>query len=107
MRMGERVTAARPMNEPTSMWSGPIGVRRPVQRGAAVHGHGVGADPLDARAEGGEEVREVLHVRLARGVAEHRGALAATAAMSAFSVPVTLGSSRKIVGAAQLGASSR
>jgi hypothetical protein len=40
-----------------------------------VHGHGVGADPVDPRAERDEEVGEVLHVRLARGVAEDGGAL--------------------------------
>jgi hypothetical protein len=47
-------------------------VRGPVERRAAVHGHGVGADPVDPRAERDEEVGEVLHVRLARGVAEDR-----------------------------------
>ena len=62
----------------------------------AVHGEGVGADALDARAERHEELAEVLHVRLAGGALRRMVVpLAATAAISAFSVAVTLGSSRK------------
>ena len=38
-------------------------------------GERVRADALDAGAHGDEELREVLHVRLAGGVAEHRRAL--------------------------------
>src|SRR5262249_42436035 len=35
-----------------------------------VNGHGVCSDPIDVRAEGAEEVREVLDVRLAGGIAK-------------------------------------
>ncbi len=38
----------------------------------AVDGDGVGSDPIDSRAQRAEKVREVLHVRLARGIAKDR-----------------------------------
>ena len=75
MRSGERVTAARPMSEPTSMWSGPIAMGGGVQRRRSVHHHGVGADAVDLRAQRDEEMREVLHVRLGGGVAQRRRAV--------------------------------
>ncbi len=40
-----------------------------AQRGLPVHHHGVGADALDARPERDQEMREILHMRLGRGVA--------------------------------------
>ena len=39
-----------------------------------VHDHHVRADPLDARAHLQQQAREVLHVRLGRGVVDHRRA---------------------------------
>jgi hypothetical protein len=73
-RSSERVTAASPMNEPTDA------VRGAAERRAAVDGELVGADPLDLRSQRHEEVREVLHVRLAgcvaqdgRALRQHRG----------------------------------
>ena len=61
-----------------------------------LHDHRVGADAVDARAERHEELREVLDVRLGGGIAQRWSSPAATtAAISAFSVAVTLGSSRK------------
>ena len=54
----------------------------------------VRADALDARAERDEEAAEVLDVGLAGGVAEHGLPSASTAAMIAFSVPITDASSR-------------
>ena len=45
-------------------------VRRAVKRPGAVDGDRVRADPLDRRAHRDEKLGEVLHVRLARGVAE-------------------------------------
>ncbi len=50
---------------------GPDAVGAAAQRRAAVDGHRVGADALDAGAERDEEVGEILHVRLGGGVAQH------------------------------------
>jgi hypothetical protein len=55
----------------------------------------VGANAIYSGAQRDEEVRQVLHVRLARRVRRMVFPFAATAATSAFSVAVTLGSSRK------------
>ena len=54
------------------------------------------ADALDLRAQRDEEAAEILDMRLAGGVLETNvSPCASTAAMIAFSVPVTLASSRK------------
>src|SRR5688572_12825524 len=50
-------------------------VGAPAKGPAAVDGDGVGADALDARAHGDEELGQILHVRFTRRVAEHRDAL--------------------------------
>ena len=47
-------------------------VRGAAEALRALDGHVVGADAVDARTERDEEVREVLHVRLARRVAKDR-----------------------------------
>ena len=52
----------------------PDAVRAATDRLPAVDGDGVRADPIDLRAERAEEMREVLHVRLAGGVAKDRRA---------------------------------
>ena len=57
----------------------------------------VRADAVDLGAERYEKAAEILHVRLAGGVLERRLPSASTAAMTAFSVPVTLASSRNNV----------
>ena len=67
-----------------------------AERPAALDGVAVGADALDLRAHRHQEAGEVLDVGLARSVAQNGRPLAITAAISAFSVPVTLGSSRNM-----------
>jgi hypothetical protein len=57
-----------------------------------VQGDGVGPDPFDVGAEGDEEMGKLLDVRLGIRIVVPS---APTAAIKAFSVPVTLGSSRK------------
>ena len=56
------------------MWSGRHGVLAAAELGDAVDLHHVGADALDRRAHLVEHAREVLHVRLAGGVADDRRA---------------------------------
>ncbi len=51
----------------------PVG--RTLQRQAAVNDHGVGADALDARAHGDQEMREILYMRLGGAVAQDGEAL--------------------------------
>src|SRR2546430_2764817 len=46
-------------------------MRRRFQRAAALDREGVGADAVYACAHGDEKPRQILHVRLRRGVAEH------------------------------------
>ena len=53
------------------MWSGETACSQPPQRAHAVHVHDVRADALDRRAHLVEHAREVLHVRLGGGVADH------------------------------------
>jgi hypothetical protein len=65
-----------------------------AERRAAVDGELVRADPLDLRPECDQEVRQILHVRLAGRVAQDGRAARQHRAAIAFSVPVTLGSSR-------------
>ena len=63
------------------------GAAEPVD---ALHPHDVGADPVDVGAHGLQEPGQVLHVRLAGRVQDHRLAVASVAAaISAFSVAVT------------------
>ena len=57
---------------PTSMWSVPIRHSPPRSDSTPSDAEDVRLDPLDVRAERDEEAAEVLHVRLARGVADHR-----------------------------------
>ena len=52
---------------------GPDAMRRAAELAAAVDRDLVRADAVDLGAERDEEMTEILHVRLARGVAEHRG----------------------------------
>ena len=96
------VTAARPMKLPTSMCSGrdpPLAAARALD---ALDAQDVRADALDPRAERDEEAAEILDVRLAGGVADDRLARGdGRAAMTAFSVAITLASSRKIARAAE------
>ena len=75
MRSGERVTAASPIKEPTSIWSGSMRIAGAAKRRRAVHDDGVGADALDLGAERDQEMREVLHMRLGGGVAQIGGAV--------------------------------
>ena len=79
------------------MCSGPIRWSPPVSSSTPVDPEHVRADALDLGAERDEEAAEILDVRLAGGVHEHVSPSArATAAMIAFSVPITLASSRKM-----------
>ena len=66
------VTAARPMKLPTSMCSGAIAHSPPLQLLDAVDPEDVRLDALDLGAERDEEAAEILHVRLAGGVADRR-----------------------------------
>ena len=96
MRISDPVTAARPMNEPTSMWSGPMRCVAPPSVPAALDRQLVRANAVDLRAQRDEKMTEILDVRLARGVPEDRRARWPRPRPSAaFSVAVTLGSSRK------------
>jgi hypothetical protein len=61
----------------------------------ALDGQHVGSDARDPRAHRVQQAAEVLHVRLRGRVAQLGRPRARTAAMMAFSVPVTDGSSRK------------
>jgi hypothetical protein len=88
------VTAASPMNEPVSMWSAPMRKRVPPSSSHPVDLEHVRARSL-IRAHRVQEPAQILDVRLGGGVPDARPALANTAAMMAFSVPVTDGSSRK------------
>ena len=70
------VTAARPMKlaDLDVLGADPVlAAAEPVDALDAQH---VRADPLDLRAERDEEAAEILHVRLAGGVADHGLALA-------------------------------
>ena len=69
------VAAARPTKLATSMWSGPDPVLGPAELAHALDVEDVRADPVDPGAERDEEAAEVLDVRLACGVPEHRLAL--------------------------------
>src|SRR5215207_9421111 len=51
---------------------GPDAMRATPDRPTAVNGDRIGSDPIDLRAEGAEEMREVLDVRLAGRVAQDR-----------------------------------
>ena len=94
--MSPPVTAARPMKLATSMCSGAIRYSPPPSRSTPSMRSTFELDALDPRAERDEEAAEVLDVRLAGGVPDHRLARRrATAAMTAFSVAITLASSRK------------
>ena len=96
------VIAASPMNDATSMWSGPMRHSPPRSDSTPLDAQHVRLDALDLGAERDEEAAEVLHVRLARRVADHGLARASsTAAMTVFSVAMTLASSRKTCVAAQ------
>ena len=92
------VIAARPMNEPTSMWSGPMRYRAAVQPVDRRRSISVLVPMPSIRAPRvHQEPGQVLHVGLAGGV-QHAPCCpgARTAAIIAFSVAVTLASSRKI-----------
>ena len=78
------------------MWSGADPPLAAGERVDAVDAEHVRLDPLDLGPERDEEAAEILDVRLAGGVADHRLAGRETAAMIAFSVAITLASSRKI-----------
>jgi hypothetical protein len=96
MRSSDRVTGGQPDERADLDVIRADAVTRAVEWRAAVHGHLVRPDALDRAPHGVEEVREVLHVRLGCGVAAAPVVpRASTAAAIAFSVPVTLGSSRK------------
>ena len=69
------VAAARPMKLPTSMCSGRDAPVAAVQLGDALDAEHVRLDPLDLGAERDEEAAEILDVRLAGGVPDHRLAL--------------------------------
>jgi hypothetical protein len=88
------VTAASPISEPTSIWSGPIRWRQPESGAPPWMVMVLVPMPSIVGAHGGQEPRQVLHMRLRGAVAQDRRALGATAAQSAFSVAVTEGSSR-------------
>ena len=75
---------------------GPDRVLAAAQPLDAVDVQHVRADAVDPRAQLDEEAAEVLHVRLAGGVEIIVSPGASTAAMTAFSVAITLASSRKI-----------
>ena len=66
------VTAARPMKLPTSMCSGPIRHVAAAEALDAADAEQVRGDPVDLRAERDEEAAEILDVRLAGGVRDHR-----------------------------------
>ena len=55
-----------------SMWSGPIVYSAPCSESTPCDPQHVRLDAFDLRAERDEEAAEVLHVRLAGGVAENR-----------------------------------
>ena len=69
------VTAARPMKLPISMWSARTRCRRATELAAPVDVQEVRADPLDVRAHRLQELAQLLHVRLARGVHDRRSPL--------------------------------
>ena len=66
------VTAARPMKRRHLDVVGADPPLASAQRLDALDAEDVRLDPLDVRAERDEEAAEILDVRLARGVADHR-----------------------------------
>ena len=72
IRSSPPVTPASAMNEPISMWSGPTSCVQPPSSRLAGDGQHVGADAADVGAHLDQHPREVLHVGLAGGVADHR-----------------------------------
>ena len=78
------------------MWSGETACSQPPSALHAVDVHDVRADALDRGAHLVEHAREVLDVRLGGGVADDASCPGVSAAaISAFSVPITDGSSMK------------
>ncbi len=70
--MSPPVTAAIPMKLPTSMCSGPIECAPPERRSTPVMCSTFEPIPSISRAERDEEPAEILDVRLAGGVRDHR-----------------------------------
>ena len=102
IRSSPPVTPASAMKLPISMWSGPIVVLGAAELVAAGDGHHVRADPVDVarpssraggRGPGRAARRRRCRSRSSPGVS--------AAAISAFSVPITDGSSMKISHGAQ------
>lgn len=71
------VTAASPMNEPISIWSGPIPTLAPESGPPPLNRVRVRADARDPRPHRDQRPGGVLHVRLRRGIPQDRGALGA------------------------------
>ena len=95
MRSSERVTAARPMSEPTSMWSGPIAMRRAAERRRPWTIMVLVPMPSILAPSATRKCARSCTCGSDAALRRIVVPSAATAATSAFSVAVTLGSSRK------------
>ena len=72
MRSSPPVTPASAMNEPISMWSGPIVWSQPCSSASPLTVSTLEPIPSIPAPMLHEHAREVLDVRLAGGVADHR-----------------------------------